>query len=130
MRLARRVVGIIVGYAIFAVSAVLWFRLSGHDPHAAQPAGFIVSSIMYGMVFAAIGGYVSAAIGGGSARAQGAVLALLIALGATVSLLAVTERGSAWSMLGALFLMAPSAAVGGSLREVRGKPAAKRSASS
>src|SRR5512135_2429773 len=42
VRLARRALGIILGYVTFAATAVLLFRLSGHDPHAVQPAAFIV----------------------------------------------------------------------------------------
>ena len=120
MRVARRALGVIVGYAIFSASAVLLFRLSGHDPHAVQPAGFIIASVAYGMLFAALGGYVSAVVGGEGPRVQAALVALLIAAGATVSLLAGPKAGSMWSRLTAIFLMAPSALLGGLARAGRG----------
>ncbi len=116
MKIARRILGVVVGYVIFAASAVLLFRLSGHDPHAQQSVSFMVGSVLYGMVFAALGGYASAALGGGNARVQGGVVGIIIALGATMSMLAGPNAGPMWSRLGALFLMAPSAAVGGILR--------------
>ena len=122
MKVGRRILGVVIGYLIFAVSAAFLFRLTGHNPHAPQSTLFMLSSIAYGIVFAAAGGYVSAALGGGSPRVQGGVVALIIALGATVSLLTASRVGSAWSMLAALFLMAPSAAVGGILRARRDTP--------
>ena len=116
MRIARRILGVVVGYVIFAVSAVLLFRLSGHDPHAQQTVRFIVGSVVYGMVFAAFGGYVSAALGGGNPLVQGGAVGIIIALGAVVSLLAGPHAGALWSRLSALFLMAPSAPVGSIVR--------------
>ena len=117
MRVFRRVLGVLFGYVIFAASAVLLFRLSGRDPHVQQDAAFVVGSIAYGMFFAAVGGYVSGAVGGGRARNQAIWTGVIIALGATVSLLAGPKAGSLWSKVGALVLMAPSTTVGGMIRE-------------
>ena len=47
----------IAGYAVFAASAVLIFRLSARDPHAAQPLWFQMASVMAGMVAAFAGGW-------------------------------------------------------------------------
>ncbi len=116
MTTARRFLGVLVGYLIFAASAVLLFRLTGRDPHLSQSAGFMVASAVYGVVFAAVGGYTSAVVGGGSARAQSGWVALLIALGAIASIVAGPNDGSMWSRLAALVLMAPSAVVGGVVR--------------
>jgi MFS family permease len=116
MKVIRRILGVILGYLIFVVSAVLLFQLARRNPHAEQPMVFMVGSIAYGIIFAAIGGYVSAVLGRGSPRVQGGAVAIIIALGATVSMLAGPNAGSMWSRVGALFLMAPSAAVGGIFR--------------
>jgi len=116
MSLARRVLGVVVGYMVFAVSAVLLFRLSARDPHAPQPMGFMAICIAYGMLFAAVGGYASSAVGGGRPRVQGVWVAVVIALGAAVSMFAGPRDSSRWSRLAALFLMAPCAAVGGIFR--------------
>lgn len=116
MRVARGIVGIVVGYVIFAASAVLLFRLGGRDPHMQQELGFIIGGTVYGMVFAAIGGYVSAVLGGGNSRVQSGVVGIVIALGAGASLAAGPQAGPMWSRVAALTLMAPSALVGGVLR--------------
>jgi hypothetical protein len=115
MTVARRVLGVIVGYAIFAVSAILLFQLTRRNPHAAQPTMFMAGSIVYGITFAAIGGYVSAVLGGGNSRLQASAVGVVVALGATVSLLAGPHAGSVWSRVAALVLMAPAAAIGGIL---------------
>ena len=116
MRSIRRVLGVILGYVIFATSAGLFFKLAGRNPHAVQDVPFMIGSIFYGMLFAALGGYLSAAVGGRHARAQGAWVGVIIAIGATASLLASRGTDSRWSMLGALALMAPSALLGGTIR--------------
>jgi len=116
MKVARRVLGVIVGYAIFAVSAVLLFQLTRRNPHAEQPTMFMAGSVIYGIMFAIAGGYVSAVLGGGSARVQAGAVGVAIALGATVSLLAGPSASSAWSRVAALLLMAPAAAIGGIIR--------------
>lgn len=108
--------GVIFGYVIFATSAVLLFRLAGRNPHAAQDVPFMIDSIVYGMAFAALGGYMSAATGGGHAKTQGAWVGAIIAIGAMASLAASPGADARWSMLGALVLMAPSAVLGGIIR--------------
>lgn len=116
MKVMRRVLGVILGYVIFAASAVLIFRLAGRDPHAQQDAAFRIGSIAYGMFFGGVGGYVSAAVGGGRARIQGSWVGVIIAVGATISLFAGPEAGPMWSRVAALALMAPSAVIGGIIR--------------
>ncbi len=116
MKVVRRVAGVLVGYAVFAASAVVLFRVAGRNPHAQQDLVFMVASIAYGMFFAAVGGYVSAVVGGGKPRTQAIWVGVIIALGATVSLLAGPRAAAAWSRVAALVLMAPSAPVGGMIR--------------
>ncbi len=116
MSFVRRALGVILGYATFAATAVLLFRLSGHDPHAIQPIGFIAASVAYGMFFAVLGGYLSGVVGGGSPWVQAGLVGALIALGATVSLLAGPKAGSTWSRVAAILFMAPSSLLGGLAR--------------
>jgi hypothetical protein len=113
MKITRRVLGVIVGYALFVASAVLLFRITGRNPHAAQDGSFMIASALYGMAFAAFGGYVSAALAGGWSRVQAVSVGMLIATGATASLLTSPGVDSRWSMWSALLLMAPSALLGG-----------------
>jgi putative membrane protein (TIGR04086 family) len=116
INMLKSVTGVVVGYLLFAVSAALLFLASGRDPHQEQGIGFVVFSVVYGMVFAAAGGYAAGAIAGRKPRLHGGAVALVLALGATVSFLAQPGAGSRWSQITALVLMAPAALVGGIAR--------------
>ncbi len=106
----------VVGYLLFAVSAALLFLATGRDPHQEQDISFFVFSVVYGMAFAGAGGYVAGAIADRKPRLHGGAVALIVALGATASLLAQPGAGSKWSQATALLLMAPAALVGGIVR--------------
>jgi hypothetical protein len=103
------VLAVILGYVVFAASAVLWFNLAGRDPHTAQSLGFTVFSVIYGIAFAALGGLLAASIAPSRRILHAAIVASIIALGAIVSLLARSGVGSTWSQWSALVFMAPSA---------------------
>ena len=109
MKILRSVLAVILGYAVFAVSAVLLFKLTGRDPHATQDLPFVILTTIYGMVFAALGGILTARVAGGKPTVHAAVLSVVIALGAASSLIASPGSHAKWSQLGALLLMAPSA---------------------
>jgi hypothetical protein len=93
VNLVRNVVAVILGYAVFAVSAVLLFRIAGRDAYAAQSPGFTILAVIYGIVFAGVGGLVAARIGPTKSTAPAGFVALIIALGATVSLVANPGSG-------------------------------------
>jgi|tagenome__1003787_1003787.scaffolds.fasta_scaffold19788802_1 hypothetical protein len=105
----RSIAAVILGYAVFAVSAVLLFNIAKRDPHAPQSLGFMLFAVIYGMVFAALGGLLAARIAPRKGTVHAAFVAMVIALGATVSLIAAPGAGSRWSQWTALTLMAPSA---------------------
>jgi hypothetical protein len=109
----RSILAVAAGYAIFALSAAVLFPFSGHRPHDQATAGFMAATIVYGIVFAAAGGYVAARVGGTAPIRHGIWVGGIIALGAAVSL--VVAPGAKWSQVAALCLMAPAAAVGGLL---------------
>jgi hypothetical protein len=108
----RRAIGVVVGYLIFAVPAALLFQLSGKNPHGVVSAPFMMFTILYGMAFAALGGWVAEKIGRKPWR-PAVTLAVVIAVGASVSILTTPSTESRWSQLSALILMAPSALIGG-----------------
>ena len=116
MKFFRSVLAVIVGYAVFAVSAGALFQLSGQDPHGEATAPFMIFAVVYGVAFALLGGYVAGWIASRVTFAHGLVVAAILALGATVSLLATVGHGSIWSQIAALTAMAPAAALGGYLR--------------
>jgi len=109
VKIFRSVVAVILGYAVFAGSAVLLFNIAGRDPHAPQKLGFMVFAGLYGITFAALGGLLAARMAPGKGLLHAAFLAFIIALGAIVSLVARPGVGSTWSQWTALLLMAPSA---------------------
>ena len=116
MNIGRSIVSVIVGYLIFALSAFGLFQISGQPPHQAAPVSFMFGSIVFGAVFALLGGYVAAWLAKRPPLAHGLAVAAVLALGATVSLFSTLGKGAVWSQVAALALMAPCAALGGWLR--------------
>jgi peptidoglycan/LPS O-acetylase OafA/YrhL len=109
----RSIGAVAAGYFVFVVSAVLIFQLSGHDPHADAPIAFEIAILVWGAVFAMVGGWLAAHVSVRRPATHAAVVALVIALGATVSML--TAGGARWSQAAALVVMAPCAWLGGAL---------------
>jgi hypothetical protein len=114
--MARSVIAVIIGYAIFALSAFVFFQISGQPPHAVAPTPIMLASIAFGTVFALLGGYVAAWLAGRQPLAHGVAVAAVLGLGAVISLVNTLGTGSVWSQTAALTLMAPCAAIGGWLR--------------
>lgn len=108
MRIVRASFGAIVGYMIFALTAVWLGSLSGRNLHAAQPVWFIALTAVYGMVFAGIGGVVADRLAPYRGWAVTGMTALLV-LGAAGSLVASPAADARWSQWCALLLMAPCA---------------------
>lgn len=114
----RSVAAVLMGYLLFAFSAFAFFRLSGHDPHAQAAAGFMVVSVLYGLFFSILGGYLAALVGGeGKYEIEHAfaVATLIAAIGAA-SLIAESPAESGWTQLSAILVIAPAAILGGYLR--------------
>jgi hypothetical protein len=112
----KSVAGVVVGYLVFAVSAGLLFWATGRDPHQDQGSGFILFSVLYGIAFAAAGGFLAGVIAARKPRQHAVAVALVVAIGASLSMLAQPGAGSRWSQLTALVFMAPAALAGGFVR--------------
>ena len=104
---------VLVGYLIFAISAALLFSLTGQNPHAAASSQFMMLTTIYGMVFAAVGGYVAEWLAQAPRGERRLPLGVVIAVGARVSLITSPRQDARWSQIAALVLMAPSALIGG-----------------
>jgi hypothetical protein len=115
MRMIRSIAVVILGYLIFGGTAALLFHLSGQEPHAPASTGFKVFTIIYGIVFAAVGGWVASRFAVQRPLGHAIGVTALIALGAIISLL-FSGTQYTWSMWAALLLMAPSALLGGWFR--------------
>ena len=127
----RSILAVVIGYLIFAVSAVLLFSLSGQDSHDVVPMWFLLISIAYGASFAALGGYLAATIARHNKFRHAAILSIVIGTGALISLLSRPGKGAIWSQLSALLVMAPAAMIGGYLRnrkseKIIGEPLTRR----
>src|SRR5262245_4340103 len=113
----RSVIAVLTGWLIFAISAGLWFAAARRNPHEAAPVRFMLTSTLWGMATAFVGGYVAALIGRRSPRRHAAAVAGVIGIGALLSAAAIPAGSARWSQLAALLLMAPSAALAGISRE-------------
>jgi hypothetical protein len=114
----RSVAAVLMGYLLFAVSAFAFFRLTGHDPHAPAAASFMVLSVVFGLFFSVLGGYVAALVGGAGKyeiEHSFAVATLIAAIGAA-SFIAESRAESGWTQLSAILIVAPAAILGGYLR--------------
>jgi uncharacterized membrane protein YfcA len=108
----RSVVGVVVGYLIFALPAALLFQLSGQNPHGVVSRQFMITSIVCGMVFAALGAWVAEKIAKNPWK-PAVALAVVIGVGAVVSMATTPSTEPRWSQWSAIFLIAPSALIGG-----------------
>jgi len=116
MNIARSIGGVIAGYLIFGISLGILFREAGVDPHESAPVLFVVLSTLYGAFFAALGGYVAAWIAGRGALKHALALTVVIGAFALLSLVAMLGKGSIWSQLATICVIAPSALLGGRIR--------------
>src|SRR5512138_1754161 len=87
----RTIIGVIVGWVVFGVSALV-FPLTGHDPHGPATPGFMAIAIVLGVVAAFVGGWVAVLVARRRRAALG--LAVVIAVIAAVSLVANRAGGS------------------------------------
>jgi hypothetical protein len=109
----RGIVAVVVGYFIFAISAVMLFKLTGHNAHAPASVPFMIATTIYGMVFAALGGAASVVIAPTRDVIYARIVSSLIALGAAASLVLSPSTDARWSMIASLLFMAPMAIIGG-----------------
>jgi hypothetical protein len=111
MNILRNILAVISGYAIFVVSALLLFKLSGVDAHADPSSGFISMTIIYGILFSFIGGFLTQFVSKAGKLTVNYVLAAIIAGFAAFSLFQTT--GNHYSQFSAIFLFAPASILGG-----------------
>jgi O-antigen/teichoic acid export membrane protein len=116
MQALRSIGSVVLGYLVFALSAFGWFQLTGQHPHAQAPLAIMIGSTVVGVVAAFAGGYLAARLAGRRPMAHGVAVAVVLALGATISLASTLGHGAIWSQVAALVLMAPAAVLGGGVR--------------
>jgi hypothetical protein len=125
--LLRHAVAIVVGYLCFGLASASVFAFTGHDPHLRPSWGFAFSSTLAGMIFAGGAGFLAAIISPFGSRAS-RHLALAMAILALMFAAIEWSRGSIWSELTVVFLIAPCAAIGGWVYDRRGIAAHRKDA--
>jgi hypothetical protein len=118
---ARLIIGVLAGDVIFAGSGGLLFYFSRVDPHAPAAAGFMAFSILYGIAFAMLGGFLAGKISRRADLVSGMLLTLIIAIPAVATLITRPGQGAIWSQLSALILMSPAALIGDWLSKNRNR---------
>ena len=108
----RTFLAVVTGYFIFAASAVLLFHLTNVDPHSPAALGFKALTMAYGLAFAYLAGFVAGRIARRADLVCGIAVALVIALGATISMIARPGAGALWTQTAALLLFAPASLAG------------------
>lgn len=107
----RQVLGIISGYAIFVITSVFLFRISGIKPHSEASVAFMFLTSVYGAVFSFFSGFVTQAIAKTNNSKVNYILFIIMAGFATFSLF--KSDGSSWTQLLAIFVFAPVSILGG-----------------
>src|SRR3954471_13832781 len=110
----RSIGAVVAGYFVFAASALLLFQLSGRAPHADAPLTFKIATVIWGAVFAMVGGYLAAHVSVRRPATHAAAVGAVIAIGAIASI-AARPSDALWSQLAAVIVMAPCAWAGGLL---------------
>ena len=113
MNFTRSAAAVIAGYLVFGAATGLLFAVVHQDPHSVASTGYMIGTTLYGALFAALGGFVTASIARSSRMGHVAVLAGIIAGGALVSILTRASDEAMWSQLAAIVVIAPSAILGG-----------------
>ncbi len=117
MKILRSIGAVLVGYMLFVVTTLAFFKLTGQAPHQAAPPAIMLGSVALGIVAALLGGYAAGYLAGRRPFVHGLAVAAVLALGASASLISTLGHGAIWSQLCALLLMVPAAALGGLVRE-------------
>jgi hypothetical protein len=109
--MARKILSIIAGYALFVVSSLLLFNLTGQNPHKEASISFQILTAIYGIAFAFLSGLVVQRIAETNNLKLNYILTFIIAGFAAFSLFKAT--GNHWTQLLAIALFAPASLLGG-----------------
>ncbi|MDV7697211.1 hypothetical protein N6B72_09800 [Chryseobacterium soli] len=107
----RKMVSIIVGYAIFVATSLAFFRIMGQNPHSDPAISFIISTTIFGVISSFAAGLFTTLIAKTSNLNVNYILAFIIAGFATFSF--SKSEGNHWTQLLAIFIFAPVSILGG-----------------
>lgn len=107
----RKIFSVILGYAIFVVTSLVLFKLSGQDPHKQATINFQILTGFYGAFFSFLSGLVLQIIAKTKNLNLNYILAFIIAGFAIFSL--IKSDGNHWTQLLAIIIFAPVSILGG-----------------
>ncbi len=107
----KKILSVIVGYAIFVVGSLLLFQLSGQNAHAEATLNFQLITAVYGTAFSFLSGLVVPLIAKSKNLTLNYILAFVLAGFATFSFF--KAEGSHWTQLMAIVIFAPTSILGG-----------------
>jgi hypothetical protein len=119
----RWIIAVITGYVAFAVAEGLFYQFTGQNPGATPTLVFGAAGVLYGVVAAAMSGYIAARFAPRGQLIASASVGGIIAAVVVVSWILQGPQSSLWSQLSLLLLIAPSTTLGG-LAEKKAKSAA------
>ena len=102
--------GVVFGYLLFEL---LWrglFQVTDTDPHAPASISFELGTVVFGLLFALLAGYIASFIGGRPHFIAAWIAGGLVALTAVAVMIA---KVVAWPQVMQLFFMAPAVVIGG-----------------
>jgi hypothetical protein len=109
--MVKKILSIIAGYAIFSISSVALFELTGHDSQEQATVYFQLLSAIYGAVFSFIGGLAVQLIARTKTLTLNCILAFMMAGIAALSM--VASDGSHWTQMSVIFIFSPVSILGG-----------------
>ena len=107
----KQFLAIIIGYAIFVITSVFLFKISGVKPHSEATVAFMFLTFVYGSGFSFLSGLVTQFIAKTRNLKTNYILFFIMAGFATFSLF--KSSGSFWTQLLAIFIFAPISILGG-----------------
>ena len=110
----RKIVSVIAGYMVFAISSVLLFNLTHHHPHQDAPLNFKLVTTAYGVFFSIIAGLVVQLIAKQKNLTLNYILAAIMFALAGISM--TLSGGSHWTQIFAMFIFAPVSILGGYIK--------------
>lgn len=113
--MVQKILGVIVGYAIFATTSLVLFKLSGQNPHADPTVSFVIVTIIYGGIFSFIAGFIAQLIARTKNLNVNYILAFILAfiLAGFAAFSFFKSSGNHWTQLTAILVFAPVSILGG-----------------
>lgn len=107
----RKILSVIIGYAIFVSTALAFFYFTKHDAHADPTYKFMMATAVYGTIWSFVAGLITQLIAKTKKLKINYILALLMAGFAAFSYF--KAEGNHYTQILAIFVFAPASILGG-----------------